>query len=95
MAGYAGAGYEIEHRWKEEVVYWEGRRGVLFDAGWGVEPPVVYVPSSSIWPDVMPDWCRERRDEVVARLREHSDHEVREDVHGYHRNDPGSRLLRR
>lgn len=32
------AGYEIEFRWKEQVVYWEGGRGVIFEGAWGTEP---------------------------------------------------------
>jgi hypothetical protein len=95
LVTFKGDGFEIEHRWKEEVIYWESEQGFLFDAGWGVNPPVLYIPSVAIWREVMPDWCRERRDEVVARLREHSQHALQEDVHGYYRNSPGARLMRR
>lgn len=77
-------GYEIEFRWKEEVLYWEGSRGLLFDGGWGVHPMVTYVPSAAIWDDVVPDWARGRRHEIVLRLIEHgANHRVEEtDVYG-------------
>jgi hypothetical protein len=91
--GRARAPYRIEHRWKEQVIYWEGDRGYLFDAGWGVEPPVLYVPSPAIWTEVMPDWLRERRVEVVRRLELGSSHVLAEDIHGYYRNDPEARQL--
>jgi hypothetical protein len=88
---YVGDGFRIEYRWKEEVVYWEGSRGFLFDAGWGVEPPVLYVPSPDVWQDVMPDWLRDRRGIVVQRLEQHSEHVLMDDVHGHYRLDPESR----
>lgn len=39
--------YRVELRWKEEVLYWEDRRGFAFDAGWGSTPPTLYVPSGT------------------------------------------------
>lgn len=68
--------YEIEPRWKEEVVYWEGARGCVFDAGWGVDPGVLYVPSPASWDSAVPHWLRGRREEVVSRLAEHSRHRI-------------------
>lgn len=93
--GFRGDGFEIEHRWKEQVIYWEGGHGFLFDAGWGADPPVLYVPSPDIWREVMPVWCRDRRDEVIARLRDHSEHVLKEDVHGYYRESPATRVIAR
>lgn len=90
---YLGDGFRIEYRYKEEVVYWEGSHGFLFDAGWGVTPAVLYVPSADIWQEVMPAWLRQRRDEVVGRLRDHSAHSVQEDIHGYYRQHPQDRVL--
>jgi hypothetical protein len=80
-------GFEVEPRWKEIVIYWEGDRGYAFPAGWGVEPPVLYVPNETAWTRSMPDWLRERRSEVIARLAAVSRHrleidqrdEIRED----------------
>lgn len=95
MVIYQGDGYEIEAVWKENVVYWEGDHGFSFDAGWGVTPGVLYVPSAAIWAEVMPDWLRERRDAVLARLREHGSHDLMEDIHGYYRNSPEARQVAR
>lgn len=68
--------FRIEARWKEEVIYWEGDRGYLFDAGWGVTPGALYVPAAEDWSLVTPEWMHGRRDEIVARLVEHSHHDV-------------------
>ena len=75
--------YEVEPRWKEEVVYWEGARGFVLDAGWGVDPPVVYVPSAALWDRVVPAWLRHRRAEVVPRIAQGSRHLVKEIDSGY------------
>jgi hypothetical protein len=81
-----GDGFEIEARWKELVIYREGDRGYVFSAGWGVDPPVLYVPNEEAWSRSMPDWLRGRRSEVVARLAATSDHRIRvdggEDIRG-------------
>ncbi|MGD0808716.1 MAG: hypothetical protein ABSA91_03300 [Acidimicrobiales bacterium] len=70
--------YRVEFRWKEEVIYWEGDRGFVFDGGWGVSPPVTYVPTPELWDEVVPSWMKGRRDEVVARLRAHPGHVLAE-----------------
>jgi hypothetical protein len=80
---YDGGSYRVESRWREEVVYWEGSRGVVFDAGWGVKPPILYVPTQSVWDEAVPPWLRGRSTEVIARLREHSGHVVEETEAGY------------
>jgi hypothetical protein len=90
---YLGDGFRIESRWKEEVIYWEGDHGFRFDAGWGVDPSVLYVPSAGIWQEVMPAWLRDRRDVVVARLQQHSEHVLQEDIHGQYRLHPQDRML--
>ena len=83
MRGYEGDGFRIDMRWKEEVVYWEDGQGFLLDAGWGVDPPVLYVPAAARWDVAVPSWLRGRRDEVLARLREHSGHDLVESERGY------------
>jgi hypothetical protein len=83
MAGYDGGDYEIEWRWKEEIIYWEGRRGFLLDGGWGSEPPTLYVPSAQAWELVVPPWLQGRRAEVVARLEAHSGHRLEDTDDGY------------
>ena len=95
MAGFKGDGYEIEWVWKEVVIYWEDGHGFTFDAGWGVTPGVLYIPSAAIWVEVMPEWLRERRDEVMDRLRDHSNHDLMEDIHGQYRHHPEARHVTR
>jgi hypothetical protein len=71
--------FEIEFRWKEEVIYWEGSRGCVFPGGWGVDPVVTHVPDVDAWDRCVPTWLMGRHDEVVARLRSDSRHVVREE----------------
>jgi len=71
--------FEIEFRWKEQVIYWEGKRGCVFPGGWGVDPPVTIVPDAETWDRAVPAWLRGRHDEVVARLRARADHIVVEE----------------
>lgn len=55
--------------WKEIIVVSdeEGRSHVV-SCGWGVEPPVAYLPAAATWREQMPAWLHERRDEVIAVL---------------------------
>ena len=78
-------GSEVEFRWKEVVVYWEGERGFTFDDGWGVDPLVTYVPDEATWDRVVPVWLKGRRTEVIERLKAEEGHVVKD--------DPGFRAL--
>jgi len=71
--------YEIEFRWKEQVIYWEGDRGCIFLGGWGVDPPVTIVPDAKSWDRAVPAFLQGRHDEIVARLRADSRHVVKEE----------------
>ena len=84
--------FEVEGRWKEEVVYWEGSRGFVFDAAWGVEPHVLYVPPEDEWDSVTAEWMVGRRALIVSRLAERSEHVVRE---GGYRGGPAGRTVAR
>ena len=75
--------YEIEPRWREEVVYWEGDKGYVFDADWGADPGVLHVPSPAVWDGAVPQWLIGRRDDVVRRLTEHSRHRIESTDAGY------------
>jgi len=86
-----GPEFLIQHRWKEQVAYWEGERGFVFDAAWGVTPPILYVPSPDVWAEVVPTWLRGRRDQVVRRLRRRSGHVLEETDAGY---DPATSAWR-
>lgn len=87
-----GAEFEVEPRWKEEVVYWEGSEGFVFDAGWGVDPPVLYVPYPEEWDAVTAAWMTGRREEIVARLGQESRHRIEP---GPYHGPPSSRRVTR
>ena len=76
MKSEGGDGFDVEPRWRELVIYWEGDKGYAFPAGWGVDPPVLYVPNEEAWARSMPGWLRGRRSEVVARLAAFSRHRL-------------------
>jgi hypothetical protein len=83
--------FKVEPRAREIIAYWEGDRAFLFDAGWGVEPPTLYVPSEAIWEQVVPDWLKGRRAEVIDRLARRSGHRIEETEQGF---EPGKGELR-
>lgn len=61
-------GYRIRFVAKELFEYREGDAAYIFDAGWGVQPPMLYVPRAEVWDRVMPAQFRGRRDQIVERL---------------------------
>ena len=71
--------YEIEFRWKEQVIFWEGSLGCVFPSGWGVDPPVTIVPDAKTRDRTVPPFLQGRHDEVVAKLRADSRHIVKEE----------------
>lgn len=68
--------FEIEFRWKEEVVYWEGSKGCVFPGAWGRDVPITIVPDETSWDRVVPNWMTGRRAEVVGRLAADTRHQV-------------------
>jgi hypothetical protein len=71
--------YEIEFRWKELIIYWEGTRGCCFPGGWGVDPPETGVPDADTWDRAVPGFLRGRHDEILGRLRSDARHIVKEE----------------
>jgi len=58
--------------WKEEFhIHDENDRTFCFSCGWGVEPPVAYIPSEADWQRCTPVWLHDRRDEVVEVMKRH------------------------
>ena len=56
-------------RWKEELtIVDEQGRSFMFDCGWGVDPPVAYVPLAEQWTACVPAWLHEC-DEVIAAMK--------------------------
>lgn len=66
--------------WKEVLVVTdEDGRSFTVSCGWGVEPPVAYLPSAADWPRSAPPWLRDRRAEVID-LMQQMGHVVAEDM---------------
>jgi hypothetical protein len=62
---------QAKTRWKEELhIVDEVGRSFMFDCGWGVTPPVSYVPFEDDWRGCVPDWLHERRQEVIAAMEQ-------------------------
>lgn len=60
-ATYRAGMYSVTFQWKEIVIYSEGECTFWFPAGWGVDPPVLYIPSEDLWEHVTPPWMHGRR----------------------------------
>ncbi|MBU3750891.1 MAG: hypothetical protein FGM52_10660 [Mycobacterium sp.] len=57
--------------WKEIlIVEDEAGHSFTFSCGWGVEPPVAYVPAVADWLRCVPPWLGDRRDEVIALMQQ-------------------------
>lgn len=55
--------------WKEIIIVTdEDGQDFVFYCGWGVEPPVVYVPSATDWARCTPPWLHDRRAEALTLL---------------------------
>jgi hypothetical protein len=58
-----------ETRWKELMdIVDESGRTFRLDCGWGVTPPVAYIPYADTWKSCVPVWLRERRDDVIRAI---------------------------
>jgi hypothetical protein len=56
--------------WKEELyISNEQGRSFRFDCGWGVDPPVAYIPPAEQWTSCVPAWLHARRDEVIQVMK--------------------------
>lgn len=71
-----GRDFRVELHHREVFAYYEGDRGVLFDAAWGAKPRTLFVPAEDAWDDVVPEWLRGRRDVVVRRLARATKHRI-------------------
>ncbi|HKY16917.1 MAG TPA: hypothetical protein VJM33_18465 [Microthrixaceae bacterium] len=82
--------FEVELRWRERVIYWEGSHGFEFEGAWGGAPRYTIVPNEQDWDEQVPPWMRGRRDEIVRRLDNYPAEEVT--TEGYHDwGSPGAR----
>ncbi len=56
-------------QWKEIIIVTdEDERTFVFTCGWGVTPPVAYVPAEADWQRCVPPWLLDRRPEVIALM---------------------------
>jgi hypothetical protein len=52
------------------VKYFEGENELELQVDPGLkEPSIIHVPSPERWRSEMPSWARERRDEILQRIR--------------------------
>lgn len=57
------------------IKYMEGGNDIEFQVDPGLkEPTVVHVPSPERWKLEMPEWARDRRDEILGRIKEKTEH---------------------
>src|SRR3979409_2123459 len=82
--GPSRGSFRIRSEIPEKLVYWEGDHGFQFDCGWGVNPPVVYLPNSDLWDDGGADWWGGRGAE---KLRRYSGYTVADTDAGYRPTD--------
>jgi hypothetical protein len=64
--------YEINKRWKEDLVYTEAGHEFSFWYTW-FTPHVITVPSAAYWPRATPEWMHDRRTEILGRLQAWAD----------------------
>lgn len=52
------------------ILYAEGKNTIELKVDPGLKnPTVINVPSESRWKEEMPDWCRDRRDQILERIK--------------------------
>ena len=76
--------YKIEMTWRE-LKYSEGSRSfkIYIDPpGRYGEPFTFYLPGSDRWRKVLPEWAADRREEIVARIKEECAHYHAEWIEG-------------
>jgi len=66
-------GYHVDVAFKH-LRYSEGDHSLDFDRepGGGASPGIVWVPSPKQWLEIMPEWAKGRRTEILTRLWPHA-----------------------
>ena len=67
------------------VVYIEGEKRLVLL--YSREKDVVFVPADSKWKQVMPEWARDRKNEIVARVKQRHGKRVMGNPIGYEETD--------
>lgn len=66
MSGDTPKSPKASFEWKETLVYSEEGKRLCFEAPIGKGPPFdVFVPSAQKWDNVVPDWAKGRRTEII------------------------------
>jgi hypothetical protein len=67
------ARYDVDVAFKH-LRYLEGDRSLDFDRepGGNATPGIVWVPSPKRWREIVPDWAKGRRTEILTRLRSYA-----------------------
>ena len=52
------------------MVYEDEGRELVFEAPMGRAPYSVYVPTADVWSARVPPWARDRRNEILATIRQ-------------------------
>ena len=52
------------------VEYIEGEKRLLLHFEMGIPTDILYVPSERDWLRDMPDWAKDRREEILVRIRQ-------------------------
>jgi hypothetical protein len=76
MCGRSRGGGKVEVKFRV-IRYWESSEDDPIELGW--EPiigdrPVAYLPSHRRWQAEMPEWARNRRDEIMAEVKRQTAH---------------------
>lgn len=71
----AQAGCQVGLAFKH-IRYSEGDQSLVFarEAGGATTQATIWVPSPRKWRETMPDWAKERRAEILARVWAHAAH---------------------
>lgn len=61
------------------IKYMEGKDSIEFQVDPGLKTAtIIHVPSAARWNDEVPEWARNRREEIFARIKEKTSHMQRE-----------------
>jgi hypothetical protein len=57
------------------IKYMEGKNSIEFQVDPGLKTPtVIHIPSPARWNEELPEWTRNRRDEILGRIKEKTAH---------------------
>lgn len=73
-AHYRAKGYRVDHEGRDNIFYEERvgdkSRRLTIEGEMLVPGHAVYVPDDKEWRERMPEWARDRKAEIIARIKE-------------------------